>query len=73
MGADQHAEGRRVDEGGFRQIDDDVRAALVDGGGHTLLELRGGEEVDLTGDGDHMRVGVNGAVFDCKSYGHREG
>ena len=41
----------------------DVRAARVDRGGHALLELRGGEEIDLAGDRDDVGLVVDGAVL----------
>ena len=46
---------------------------VVDRRGHALLELRGGEEVDLAGDGDDVGVVVDRPVFDRESHGHRGG
>src|SRR4051794_5373376 len=70
---DEDAERGRIDEGRLGEIHDDMRPALVDRGGHALLELRGGEEVDLAGDGHDVRVAVDRTVFYCKSHGHRLG
>ena len=41
----------------------DVRAARVDRGGDALLELRGGEEIDLPGDRDDVGLVVDDPVL----------
>ena len=59
--SDEHAEGGRVDEGGRREIDDHLLAALADHLEQLLLELRGRVEVDFAGQGDH--VGIVGELL----------
>src|SRR5512140_1262 len=50
--ADEDAERRRVDEGGVREVDDHLLAALADHLEELLLELRRRVEVDLAREGD---------------------
>src|SRR5918995_580145 len=54
--ADEHAERGRVDERRVAEVDDDVATALIDHVEQLLLELRGGVEVDLAREGDHVLV-----------------
>ena len=68
--ADQHAEARRVDERGPGQVDDDLLRARGDGRHHALLELRGGEQVDLAGDGHDVGDRVHAPVLDAELDGH---
>src|SRR3954470_13284008 len=45
--ADEHAERRRVDEGGLRQIDDELLLAVLDHLDEALLERRSRVEIAL--------------------------
>ena len=62
--ADQHAEARGVDERRVGEVDHHAPDVGRDRRHHALLELRRGEEVDLAGDGDDVRVAVEPAVLD---------
>src|SRR5262249_22507360 len=54
--ADQDTEGGRIDEGGRGEVHDHLLAALPDHLEQLLLELRSRVEIDLAGQGDHVRV-----------------
>src|SRR4051812_876526 len=63
---DQHTEGGRVDEGGLRQVDDDLLLALLDDLDHPLLELGRGVEIDLAAELDYVRVAVDLLILDAE-------
>ena len=53
---DQHAQGRRVDEGHASEIDDEDGRPVLDAGKQRFLELREGVDVYLALEGDHGRM-----------------
>ena len=63
---DEYAERRRVDEGGLRQVHDDLLLARLDQLDHALLELGRGVEVDLAAKLNYVSGVVDGLVFDME-------
>src|SRR3954463_4181661 len=64
--ADEHAKRRRVDEGRLREVDHELLLTVLDHLDETLLELRGGVEIDLPAEFDDVRVGVDLFVLDVE-------
>src|SRR3712207_7342052 len=62
--ADQHPQRGRVDEGRLREVDHELLLAVLDHLHQALLELRGGVEVDLTAELDHVSLGVDRFVVE---------
>jgi hypothetical protein len=69
-GADEHAEGGRVEEGGLREVDDDADAPVLDGVGERLLQLGRGEQVDLAADGDDVTAFAERLLGQCELSWH---
>ena len=67
--ADDHAEGRRVDEGHPREVDHDGLDAGLDERDEVVFEARRGVEVDLAGELDQTYVGLQQRTL-CSEIGH---
>src|SRR3712207_4818788 len=71
--ADQHAERGGVEERRLGEVDDDPALAGLDRVGELLLELGGGEEVDLAAHRHHVAIVVESVFVEGELWGHRAG